>query len=113
MSDVEVTYKEPLTRKETARRLSALAAALAEDGKVDIELGATRMQVHVPGEVRCKVEVEIDGDEVEFEVELTWSTTAPGQAGPPAEHGEQETTEAADEPPTDGRHSGRRKAGAR
>jgi hypothetical protein len=40
------------------------------------------MKVHVPGEVHCKVEVEIDGDEIEFEVELTWSTTSPVRAAP-------------------------------
>jgi amphi-Trp domain-containing protein len=85
MSDVEVTYKEPLSRAETARCLSALAAALADEGKVQLELGTTRMKVHVPGEVQCKVEVEIDGDEIEFEVELTWSTTSPVRAAPPAE----------------------------
>jgi amphi-Trp domain-containing protein len=82
MSDVEVTYKEPLSRAETARCLSALATALADEGKVELELGTTRMKVHVPGEVHCKVEVEIDEDEIEFEVELTWSTTSPVRAAP-------------------------------
>ncbi|MFR9802443.1 amphi-Trp domain-containing protein [Pseudonocardia sp. RS010] len=82
MSDVEVTYSKPVSRKEAARTLAALADALADSGKVELELGRTSMTVHVPGDIRCKVEVEIDGDEVEFEVELTWSTAAQRQSGP-------------------------------
>ncbi|TQM44863.1 amphi-Trp domain-containing protein [Pseudonocardia cypriaca] len=112
MSDVEVTYEEPLTRDETARCLSALAAALADEGEVELELGATKMKVHVPGKVRCKVEVEIDRDEVEFEVELTWKTAARDQPAPPVEQTEPDT---ADEQAKDvhAPHSGRRKASAR
>ncbi|WP_181781894.1 amphi-Trp domain-containing protein [Pseudonocardia pini] len=76
MSDVEITRKEPLTRQEAAERLSALAAALAEGGHVEIELGASTVKMHVPDHVRCEIEVEIDGTEIELEVELTWSTEA-------------------------------------
>ncbi|MFC5947336.1 amphi-Trp domain-containing protein [Pseudonocardia lutea] len=89
MSDVEVTYAEPVTRKETARTLSALAAALGDAGKVELTLGHTRMTVRVPDEVRCKVEVEIDGDEVEFEVELRWSTRERARLGRPEAPGEE------------------------
>ncbi len=77
MSDVEVTHSERVSRADTATVLSALADALAGDGKVELTLGATTIQVHVPDEVRCKVEVEIDRDELEFEIELHWSTGAP------------------------------------
>jgi amphi-Trp domain-containing protein len=73
MSDLEITYKEPVTRAETARTLSALTEALANAGKVQLALGHTTMTVRVPDEVQCKVEVEID--EVEFEIELRWSTS--------------------------------------
>jgi amphi-Trp domain-containing protein len=109
MSDVEVTYEEPLTRDETARCLSALAAALADEGEVELELGATKMKVHVPGKVRCKVEVEIDRDEIEFEVELTWPTTAREESMPPVA----KTHDTADEPASAAHHSGRRKASPR
>lgn len=101
MSDVEVTYAEPMTRKQTARMLSTLATALADAGHVELELGATRMSVRVPGEVRGKVEVEIHESEVEFEVELRWSI-APEKT-PPA------TNEADD---SSARPAQRRKAGA-
>lgn len=74
MSDIEVKRADTLTREEAAQRLSALAAGLAEGGKVELALGASTMKVHVPDEIRCEVELEIDGDEVELEVELKWST---------------------------------------
>ena len=82
MSDVEVSRTESLTRHEAARRLSALAAALADGGRVVVELGASKLTLHVPDHVECEVEVEVDGDEVELE--LKWST-APAPADPPAE----------------------------
>jgi amphi-Trp domain-containing protein len=75
VSDVEVSRTESLTRHEAARRLSTLAAALADGGDVEVELGASTLKLHVPDHVRCEVEVEVDGDEVELEVELKWSTS--------------------------------------
>jgi amphi-Trp domain-containing protein len=84
VSDVEVSRTESLTRHEAARRLSALAAALADGGRVVVELGASKLTLHVPDHVECEVEVEVDGDEVELELELKWST-APTPADPPAE----------------------------
>jgi amphi-Trp domain-containing protein len=89
MSDVEISRKESLTRHEAARRLSALADALAGGGRVEVELGASTVKLHVPDHVRCEVEVEVDGDEVELEVEFKWSTapaneeeTEPAEAQP-------------------------------
>jgi amphi-Trp domain-containing protein len=120
MSDVEVTFQRPLTRGETSRWLSTLAAALADEGEVELQLGDTRMKVHVPAEVRGKVEVEIDHGEVEFEVELTWSTAVPAHteaaapaAAPTAAPASQAEQEPADEAPTGNRKSARRKEGAR
>jgi amphi-Trp domain-containing protein len=80
MSDVEVSRTESLTRHQAAKRLAALAAALGDDGHVEVEMGASTVKLHVPDHVRCEVEVEVDGDEVEFEVELKWSTAAPASA---------------------------------
>jgi amphi-Trp domain-containing protein len=80
MSDVEVKREETLSRDEAAQRLAALAAALADGGKVELALGASTVKVHVPDEVRIEVELEIDGDEVELEVELKWSTGKPARS---------------------------------
>jgi amphi-Trp domain-containing protein len=84
MSDMEVTREELLTRAEAAERLATLAAALAGGEKVAIALGATRLEVHVPDQVRCEIELEVDGDEVELEVELRWSLGGRPAKGTPA-----------------------------
>jgi amphi-Trp domain-containing protein len=73
VADIELKRKESLTRKEAAERLSALATALAEGGKVELNLGASTVSLDVPDHVRTEFEVEIDGDEVELEFELKWS----------------------------------------
>ena len=85
MSDVEVSRTESLTRHEAARRLSTLAAALADGGRVEVELGASKLTLHVPDRVECEVEVEVDGDEVELELELKWSTAPAAVADPPTD----------------------------
>lgn len=99
MSDVEISRKESLSRKDAAHRLSVLAAALAEGGHVEVELGASTVKLHVPDNVQCEVEVEVDGDEVELEVELKWSLA----------HGAESTPDSATEKPAHNR-SGRRAA---
>jgi amphi-Trp domain-containing protein len=74
MADLKVELKESLTRQQAADKLSALARALAEGGKVDLQLGGTTMTLRVPDEVRTEFEVEVEGDEVELELELKWAT---------------------------------------
>jgi amphi-Trp domain-containing protein len=82
MSDVELKRKETLTRHELAERLTKLANALAEGGRVHLDLGATTLALDVPDHVRAEIEVEVDGTEVELELELKWSIES---AQPPAE----------------------------
>jgi amphi-Trp domain-containing protein len=79
MSDVEVKRAEVLTRDEAARRLAALAEALAGGEKVEVALGASTLKVHVPDEVRCEIEIEVDDDEVELELELKWTLAKPAK----------------------------------
>lgn len=74
MSDMKVELKQSLTRQQAADQLSALASALAESGKVDLEFGDTTVSLRVPDDVRSEFEVEVDGDELELELELKWST---------------------------------------
>ena len=73
MSDVEISRSESVTRQEAARRLSDLADAFSTNGVVEIELGASTLKLHVPDHIECGVELEVDGDGVELEVELSWS----------------------------------------
>jgi amphi-Trp domain-containing protein len=89
MSDMKVELKKSLTRQQAADKLAALARALAEGGKVDLELGDTTVSFRVPDDVRSEFEVEVDGDELELELELKWSTArAEGSAAAAAEEAE-------------------------
>jgi amphi-Trp domain-containing protein len=83
MSDMKVELKESLTRQQAADRLSALARAIAEGGKVDVELGGATITLRVPDDMRTEFEVEVDGDELELELEFKWST-ARAEASPGA-----------------------------
>jgi amphi-Trp domain-containing protein len=83
MSDIKVERKESLLREEAAERLSALAAALAKGGDVELELGGFTISLHVPDDVRTEFELEVDGDEVELELELKWSTRRAPAPAPP------------------------------
>jgi amphi-Trp domain-containing protein len=74
MADLKVELKESLTRQQASDKLSALARALAEGGKADLELGETTVTLRVPDELRTEFEVEVEGDEFELELELKWST---------------------------------------
>ena len=52
-----------------------VAEALSGDGTVKLRLaGSSTVELEVPDSVRCEAEVEVDGDEIELEFELKWST---------------------------------------
>ena len=72
MDLMTLTAKERLSREDAAARLHALADALARDNEVEFDRGGLRFKVHVPDEVDFKLEIEIEDDERELEVELTW-----------------------------------------
>jgi amphi-Trp domain-containing protein len=72
MDLLEITGKETVGRKEAAARLRALATALARNNDVEYERGDLKFKVNVPDEVDFKVEIEVQDDEWELEVELTW-----------------------------------------
>ena len=72
MDIFEVEQKDHVTREEAARRLRALADMLARHNDIELERGGMRFTVHVPDEVDLKIELEIESDERELEIELTW-----------------------------------------
>jgi amphi-Trp domain-containing protein len=72
MDHLEITGKERVGREEAAARLRALANALARKNEVEYERGDLKFKVDVPDEVDFKVEIEVQDDEWELEVELTW-----------------------------------------
>ena len=72
MDIFEVEQKEPLTREEVAARLRTLADMLARHNDIEFERGGMKFTVKVPDEVHLKVELEVETDERELEIELTW-----------------------------------------
>ena len=82
MSDVKVEHKVVMTRAEVAQWIAEVGKALSGDGTVSIRLAESSVELKVPEHVRFEAELEVDGDEVEMEIELKWSTvrTAPRAA---------------------------------
>lgn len=72
MDIFEIEQKEVVKREEAAKRLHAIADALARNNDVEFERDGVKIKVHVPDEVHLKVEFEVETDERELEIELTW-----------------------------------------
>jgi amphi-Trp domain-containing protein len=72
MDIFEVEHKERLSREEVAVRLRDLAGMLARHNAIEFERGGMRFTVRVPGEVGLKLELEVESDNCELEIELTW-----------------------------------------
>lgn len=68
----EIDERAQLRREDAAARLHALADALARNNAIEFERDGRRITVQVPDEVNFKLEVEIESDERELEIELTW-----------------------------------------
>jgi amphi-Trp domain-containing protein len=86
MADVKVEHKATLTRHEVASWIADVAKALGGDGATSIRLAGSTVELEVPDHVRFEAEVQLDGDEVELEIELKWSTSRK-DAGPPPKGG--------------------------
>jgi amphi-Trp domain-containing protein len=77
MADVSFERKKVLSREEAAVWLSALAKGFARGGDVELPVGGGgTVTLRMPDQVRAEFEVEISGDEVEVELEFTWSLAA-------------------------------------
>ena len=68
----QIERSETLNREEVAKRLHALADALARHNEIEFDRGGSHFRLKVPDEVRVKVELEVGDDETELEIELTW-----------------------------------------
>ncbi len=73
MTDVRVERSETLSRAEAAVWLHALSTALAKGGDVTLPVGGVTVGVHVPDKVRAEFEIEVEGDQVEIELEFSWT----------------------------------------
>jgi amphi-Trp domain-containing protein len=72
MDILEIEQKETLSREEAAARLKRFAEMLSKNNDLEFERGGMQIKVHVPDEVHLKVELELETDERELEIELTW-----------------------------------------
>jgi amphi-Trp domain-containing protein len=76
MTDVGYERKATLSRQETATWLSALAKGFEEGDEVKLAVGGGgTVTLRLPEQIRAEFEVEVSGDEVEVELELTWSVS--------------------------------------
>ena len=72
MDLLEIEQSETLRREEVAKRLHALADALARHNDVEFDRGGAHFKLKVPDEVHVTVELEVGDEETELEIELTW-----------------------------------------
>ena len=69
---LELEEKSRMSREQAAKRLHEIADELGSGNDVVLERSGVRFKTKVSDEVELKVEFEIDGDQTEFEIELTW-----------------------------------------
>jgi amphi-Trp domain-containing protein len=72
MQLMELKERETLSREAAAARLREIAEELASGNDIVMQRDNIRFVAHVPDEVNLKIEFEVDDDETEFEIELTW-----------------------------------------
>jgi amphi-Trp domain-containing protein len=72
MSRGEIAQKATLSRQEAARWLAHLAEAMGEGSTIEVALAGEPVTLHLADELRCELEIEPDGDEIELEIEFTW-----------------------------------------
>ncbi|BFV61155.1 hypothetical protein KCMC57_up62590 [Kitasatospora sp. CMC57] len=72
MKDLEFEQKRSMSRIEAADQLDALAAAMRKGGNAPLELGPGKLSLRIPDELRCELEVEVGGGEIELEIEFKW-----------------------------------------
>ena len=70
--ELELREKSAMSREDAAKRLHEIADELASGNDIRLERGGARFVAKVPDEIALKVEFEMEDDETEFEIELTW-----------------------------------------
>ena len=74
MADVSFERTKSLSREEAAVWLTALSRGFSHGGEVKLPVGSGGVvSLRLPDEVKAEFEVEISGDEVEVELEFTWT----------------------------------------
>jgi amphi-Trp domain-containing protein len=70
--ELELKEKSTLSREAAAARLRVIADELASGNDIIMERDHARLVAKVPAEIAMKIEFEVEDDESEFEIELTW-----------------------------------------
>jgi amphi-Trp domain-containing protein len=70
--ELELKQKSTMSREAAAQRLREIADELGSENDIVLERDGSRLVAKVPDEVTLKLEFEVEGDETEFEIELTW-----------------------------------------
>ena len=70
--ELELKEKSTMSREAAAKRLHEIANELASGNDVVLERGGARFVAKVPDKVTLKVEFEMEAEETELEIELTW-----------------------------------------
>lgn len=70
--ELELKQKSTMSREAAAQRLHEIADELASDNDIVLERDGARFVAKVPDELALKIEFEIEDDETEFEIELSW-----------------------------------------
>jgi amphi-Trp domain-containing protein len=73
--ELELKEKTTMSREEAAARLHSIAEELSSGNDIVMERAPMRFVAKVPDEVALKLEFEVEDDEAEFEIELTWQST--------------------------------------
>lgn len=71
MPKLEIKQKAELSRKQASERLIALGRALATGSEVKLDSGGDTISLVVADRLEWELEIEVDGDQVEIEVEFS------------------------------------------
>lgn len=105
MGDLKRTDKERVSRQEAAERLADLAYAMTAGGSLQLTVEGERVTVPLAEEVRLKRHVTTEGNRVNLELELTWSTAGESFDHPvrvTTAHAERTHADRSDPPPDQG-----------
>jgi amphi-Trp domain-containing protein len=79
MSDLhQYKQEEWLSRQQAAERLIDIAYALAAGSPLELSMAGRRLKVPVANELHLERDLRSNGDRVELELELTWSSPRTG-----------------------------------
>lgn len=69
---IETETSEKLTREQAAARLRAIADSLSRHNELRFQLGEHELAVAVPDQVTLEVEFDVEGEETELGISLSW-----------------------------------------